>query len=162
MDTEEQSHNYQMIGIAGVHFVASYMSFLGYHSVPTTRNVQGPDLLVSNLDGSNLLSIQVKTTIRASRTRGRGEDKKKHHYEWEIGWSSAKMNHPNLFFALVDLMYFKQLPDVFIVPSKTIFAYFKGGDPKTWIRARYHPLVTDVERYKNNWGTLTRALEKCK
>lgn len=72
------------------------------------------------------------------------------------------MSHPNLFFALVDLKDFKELPDVFIVPSKTIFAYFKGGDPKTWIRARYHPLVRDVERYKNNWGALTRALGKRK
>jgi len=151
-----------MIGVAGAHFVASYMSFLGYHSVPTTRNVQGPDLLVSNLDGSNLVSIQVKTTIWASRTRGRGEKKKNHHYEWEIGWSSAKLNHPNLFFALVDLKYFKDLPDVFIVPSKKIFEYFEGGDPKIWIRARYHPPLANVERFKNNWGTLTRALEKRK
>jgi hypothetical protein len=160
MVEENRLNQSQLTGVAGVHFVASYLSYLGYHSVPTTRNVQGPDLLVSNLDGSRLLSVQVKTTIWAKRTRGRGEEKEPHHYEWEIGWGSAKLNHPNLFFALVDLRNFEDLPDVFILPSRVIFAYFKGGDPTTWTRARYHPLIASVERYKNNWGVLRRALAK--
>jgi hypothetical protein len=92
------------------------------------------------------------------RTRGRGEDKKPHHYEWDIGWSSAKVNHPHLFFALVDLKNFQGLPDTFIVPSKLIFAYFEGGDPETWHRARYHPLLEEVDQYKNNWDILREAL----
>lgn len=130
MSNDSNSNQNQLTGVAGVHFVASYLSYLGYHSVPTTRNVQGPDLLVSNLDGSSLLAVQVKTTAWAMRTRGRGESKKPHHYEWEIGWNSAKLNHRRLFFALVDLKNFDDLPDVFMVPSRVIFAYFKGGDPK--------------------------------
>lgn len=148
----------QLIGVAGVHFVASRLSFLGFHAVPTTRNVRGPDLLVSSIDGSKGLSIQVKTTIWAMRTRGRGNSKKPHHYEWDIGWPSARENHLNLFFALVDLKEFQDMPDVFIVPSAIIFKYFEGGDPNTWPRARYHPEIAEIDPYKNKWDLLETAL----
>ena len=155
----EKKHRGQLTGVAGVHYVASYLNFMGFHAVPTTRNVAGPDLLVSNLSGSKGVSLQVKSTMWGMRTRGRGDKKKPHHQEWDIGWSSAKVNHPHLFFALVDLKEFRALPDVFIIPSEVIFQYFKGGDPATWRRARYHPLVEQVEQYKNNWDVLNKALE---
>ena len=152
--------NSQLTGISGVHYVAAYLSFLGFHAVPTTRNVQGPDLLVSTLDGSTTLSVQVKTTNWAERTRGRGQSKKPHHCEWDIGWSSAQHNHPNLYFALVDLKDYSSLPDVYLVPSATIHAYFKGGDPGTWRRARYHPLLEEIAQFKNDagWKLLSKAL----
>jgi hypothetical protein len=155
----DERHPSQLTGVAGVHYVASYLSYLGFHAVPTTRNVQGPDLLVSNLSGSRGVSLQVKTTKWAMRTRGRGDEKKPHHYEWDIGWSSARVSHPHLFFALVDLQEFQALPEVFIVPSQVIFEYFTAGDPETWRRARYHPLVEEVQQYKNNWDLLKKALE---
>lgn len=148
----------QLTGVAGVHYVAAYLAYLGFHAVPTTRNVAGPDLLVSDLSGSKALSLQVKTTIWAMRTRGRGDQKQPHHYEWDIGWGSAKINHPHLFFALVDLKEFQELPDVFIVPSEVIFEYFKGGDPETWRRARYHPEVGEIGQYKDNWDLLKKVL----
>ena len=156
----KDSSSSQLTGVAGVHYVASYLSFLGFHAVPTTRNVRGPDLLVSSIDGSVGLSLQVKTTMWAMRTRGRGDAKKPHHYEWDIGWSSAKLNHRRLFFALVDLKDFTVLPDIFIVPSEVIFAYFEGGDPATWRRARYHPLLEDIDQYKNNWDIMRKALNE--
>jgi len=150
----------QLTGVSGVHFVASRLSFEGFHAVPTTRNVQGPDLLVSNLSGSSSICLQVKTTEWAMRTRGRGDEKKPDHYEWDINWSSAKVNHPQLFFALVDLKGFSdQLPDVFIVPSEVIYEYFKGGDPAKWPRARYHPPIDKLDPYKNNFDPLKSALQ---
>ena len=148
----------QLTGVAGVHFVAAVLAHRGFHAIPTTRNIAGPDMLVSTLDGSRGISIQVKTTIWAMRNRGKGKERAPHHYEWDIGWSSARCNHPNLFFALVDLKEFRELPDVFVLPSKTIFRYFKGGDPKTWLRARYHPEIHEIEQYKNNWDGLKEAL----
>ena len=148
----------QLTGVAGVHFVASVLAYLEFHAVRTTRNVPGRDLLVSTLNGAKSLSLQVKTTAWAMRTRGRGEDKKPHHYEWDIGWGSAKMSLPQLFFALVDLADFEKLPDVFVVPSDVIFRYFEGGDSKTWPRARFHPEIDEIEKYKNNWNLLKTAL----
>ena len=149
----------QLTGVAGVHFVASYLAYLGFHAVPTTRNVAGPDVLVSALNGARSLALQVKSTVWAMRTRGRGGNKKPHHYEWDIGWGSAKINLPKVFFTLVDLKDFTELPDVFVVPSRIIFEYFEGSDPTEWRRARYHPEIDEIERYKNNWKLLETALK---
>jgi hypothetical protein len=166
----------QLTGVAGVHFVASYLSFLGFHAVPTTRNVPGPDLLVSSLDGSNSLTLQVKTTLWALRTRGRGESKQPHHLEWEVGPSSASVNNPNVWFAFVDLKKFQELPDTYIIPSKIIFDYFKywvarfKSWNKTLIRYRWHPELNPVEPfkpvapYKNacGWERLKHELTKAR
>ena len=157
---KDQRRSSQLTGVAGVHYVASYLNYLGFHAVPTTRNVPGPDLLVSNLSGSKGISLQVKTTEWAMRTRGRGDEKKPHHHEWDIGGNSAKVNSPRLFFALVDLQKFESLPVVFIVPSQVIYKYFKGGDPETWHRARYHPLIEKVQQYRNSWDLLKKALRR--
>ena len=100
-----------------------------------------------------------KTTAWAMRTRGRGKNKKPHHYEWDIGWKSAKINHSLLFFALVDLKEFEELPDVFIVPSQVISEYFETGPNENWSRARYHPEIEKISQYKNNWDILRKALE---
>jgi hypothetical protein len=159
MTVSEEDYSHQLTGVAGVHLVAARLSYLGYHAVPTTRNVRGPDLLVSNADGSKGVTLQVKTTAWAMRTRGRGDQKKPHHYEWDIGWGSAKVRSPRLLFALVDLKDFESLPDVFIVPSRLIYEYFKGGDATTLPRARYHPKVEDIEEYKNAWDSLGKALQ---
>jgi len=160
MSTSEEEYSHQLTGVAGVHFVAARLSYLGFHAVPTTRNVRGPDLLVSNADGSKGVSLQVKTTAWAMRTSGRGDQKKPHHYEWDIGWGSARVKSDRLLFALIDLKNFEGLPDVFLVPSRVIYEYFKGGDPKTWRRARYHPKVEDIKEYRNGWDLLRKALQQ--
>jgi hypothetical protein len=56
----------QLTGVAGVHFVAAYLSFLGFHAVPTTRNVRGPDLLVSSIDGFRSLTLPVPAALFSS------------------------------------------------------------------------------------------------
>lgn len=50
------------------------------------------------------------------------------------------------------------MPDIFLLPSSVIFKYFEGGDPETWVRARYHPSIDAIEPYKNNWETVSTAL----
>jgi hypothetical protein len=130
---------------------------MGFQCAPTFGNVPSVDILVSSINGSALVSLQVKTTIHGLRERGRGDERKPHHYEWDIGWKSARLNIPNLFFALVDLKEFAELPDVFIVPSKVIACYFQEG-PEGWPRARYHELVKKLDPYKNNWEAVRSHL----
>lgn len=149
-----------LTGSAGVYFVAARLNAMGWQCAPTFGNVPSVDILISNIDGSALVALQVKTTSYALRERGRGTERKPHHYEWDIGWKSARLNIPNLFFALVDLKDFEQLPDVFIMPSSVIAAYFEGGDPKIWRRARYHEMAEAVAEYKNNWDALRERLEQ--
>ncbi len=154
---KKESRHHQLTGVSGVHFVAARLSHLGYHAVPTTRNVQGPDLLVSTLNGSKSVAVQVKTTNWALRSRGRGNERQPHHCEWDIGWASARESHRGLLFALVDLKNWEEMPDVYLVPSRVIAKYFARG-PERWPRARYHESVKALESYRNAWTVLQKAL----
>lgn len=145
------------IGGAGVHYVASRLNAMGYHVALTVGNVPAVDLLVSSPDGASSVSLQVKTSQWAMRTRGRGTEKRPHHYEWDIGWNCARLNRGDLIFALVDLRNFDGLPDVFLVPSKTIAKYFQAG-PEGWPRARYHEELAKLKNFKNNWSILAKLL----
>ncbi len=146
-----------LTGTAGVYFVAARLNAMGLQCTPTFGNVPSVDILVSSISGSALVSLQVKTTTDGLRKKGRGDERRPHHYEWDIGWKSARLNTPNLFFALVDLKGFAELPDVFIVPSNVMAAYFEKG-PEGWPRARYHELIENLDPYKNNWGTIRNHL----
>jgi len=120
-------------------------------SAPTFGNALNVDILVGLPDGAATISIQVKTTWRALRTRGRGKNKQPHHYEWGVGERFARLNQPGLFFAFVDLKGAgTELPDVFIVPSEMIYNQFKRAlETKKLARVRWHPRLEMVDEYKN-------------
>ncbi len=89
--------------------------------------------------------------------RTKGKEKLRHHYEWDVGEKSAKLAHPDLFFAFVDLKSGSgQLPDVFIVPSTIIAKAFAGAQLKRW---RWHPKAEEVEEFKNKWDILREHLK---
>jgi len=128
-----------LTGTAGVYYVAYELARRGYHAAVTHGNAPTVDLLVANVEGEASLSLQVKTTKGALRTRGRGVDKVPHHYEWDVGEKLARNNRANLFFAFVDLKSGRDdKPDVYIVPSKVVFDYFSPH--QTLSRWRYHPM----------------------
>jgi len=147
-----------LTGTGGVYFVASRFNALGFQAAPTFGNVPNVDLLVSAHDGSVSISLQVKTAACALRFRGRARERRPHHYEWSMSWKSAKLNQKNLFFAFVDLKEFKELPDVFLVPSGVVHQYYSGGDPSTWRWPRYHIEVEKTEPYKNKWDLVSQGL----
>lgn len=156
-------HSGVLIGTAGVYFVASQLAAKGFHAAPTFGNAPSVDILVGLPNGGATLSLQVKTSMRALRTRGRGSDKHPDHYEWDVGEKSANINQPDLFFAFVNLKGAGTLlPDVFIIPSEIIFKafdrpYFKSGVKRRW---RYHPMVDSISQFKNNWKILDDYLRK--
>ncbi len=156
-----------LTGAAGAYYVASRLATQGLHAALTVGNAPNVDIIVSLIDGKASLALQVKTTDSALRTRGRGNNKIPHHYEWEIG-KSAKSHHSGLFFALVDLKRGKdELPDVFIIPSEilskwylnTVNKYFNGNE-ELWVRKRFHPKVETIEQYRNDWQILKDYLNK--
>jgi hypothetical protein len=67
---------------------------------------------------------------------------------------------PNLLFAFVDLRTgSNKKPDVFIVPSKTVFEafdnlYFKYGKRRRW---RWHACIKDIEKFKTIGRYLARS-----
>ena len=171
-----------LVGAAGVYFVAAQLSASGLQCALTLGNAPNVDILVSDLAGSASVSLQVKTAVDALRWKGQGDEKKRDHYEWSIGWKCVDLcPAPNLLFALVDLKGFGErpdvVPDVFIVPSQVIADYFFGPncsmsrgwwkektrpDRDQWKWARYHELVAEVDQYKNNWVALRDRLAELK
>jgi hypothetical protein len=61
--TEKISND--LIGAAGVHFVAFKLSLRGLIALPTIRNTAGIDLLVSNPRTLHQAVLQVKTSLKA-------------------------------------------------------------------------------------------------
>ena len=90
-----------LVVTAGVYFVASQLAAHGLHAAVTFGNAPHVDILVGLADGAATLPLQVKTSYRALRTRGRGEDKHPDHYEWDVGARSAKLNQVDLFLPLL-------------------------------------------------------------
>jgi hypothetical protein len=152
-----------LIGTAGVYYVASELATRGFHAAVTFGNAPTVDILVGRLDGAATLSLQVKTSHWALRTRGRGAAKSAHHYEWDVGEKSATLHRPDLFFAFVDLKTgSNEKPDVFIIPSKVVFEafdnqYFKSDKRRRW---RWHPGIKGVEKFKNDWKILDTFLRE--
>ena len=60
----------KLTGTAGEHYVAFKLSSLGYVAALAREGSPTVDILVSNLEGSKTLAIQVKTTEWATRDRG--------------------------------------------------------------------------------------------
>ena len=54
--------NSQLIGAAGVFYVASELSMRGLVALPSIRNVKGADILVADPEGRCFAFIQVKTS----------------------------------------------------------------------------------------------------
>ena len=77
-----------LIGAAGVHFVASELSFRGLIALPTMRNTAGIDVIVSNRKGSWHANLQVKTS------------KKKVGF-WPVGYSYKKLNGRNNYYVFL-------------------------------------------------------------
>src|SRR6266508_2305791 len=53
-----------LIGIAGVHYVASELSRRGMVALPTTRNTAAYDIVVATPEGDRHANIQVKTSSK--------------------------------------------------------------------------------------------------
>jgi hypothetical protein len=53
-----------LIGIAGVHHVASELSRRGLIALPTTKNLAAFDILASNISGTRHANIQVKASSK--------------------------------------------------------------------------------------------------
>jgi len=152
-----------LTGTAGAYFVASRLALFGYHAALTHGNAPTVDILVGHIHGNSAVSIQVKTTISALRTRGRHPNKVPDHYEWDVGQKSGTKKAANLFFAFVDLKGGDEssLPDVYVVPSEVIYEAFNRPffkDPTKRRRWRWHPKVEVVEPYRNKWSILEDAL----
>lgn len=99
-------------GAAGVYFVAGELSRLGYIALPTIRNTEGIDLVVSDMNSSRTVYLQVKT------------NKDKYDF-WIVG---SPKSSENLFYIFVNLLKSHknhERPEYYIVPSKDVYQKFQ-------------------------------------
>ena len=116
------------VSAAGEHFVSYKLSAKGYPVGLTRGGSQSIDLMVGDIGGNKVVSVQVKTSSSAWR-----EYKKKpenNHWEWPVGPKVTTLAGDSLFYAFVDLKSGDGMPDVFIVPSADIAQRFTAGDWK--------------------------------
>jgi hypothetical protein len=135
-----------LTGAAGVHFLAGCFSAIGLQVAITQKNAPYVDLLVSSLDGSRTVPIQVKTMRSAKRSKGG--------CEWRCNPRPLKKG----FYAFVDLrlsrkdQYLTHLPDVYFVRPSVVkkWKLYPGGFLK--------PSKQQISPYENNWLAVTKRL----
>ena len=153
--------NTRLTGTAGEHYVAYKLTLLDIIVAMPREGSPTVDILASNLNGSKVLAIQVKTTEWATRDRGRGKNRKAHHLEFPLGYKSGKLNSDNLIFAFVDLNWrdwHEKQPDIYFIPSECVFEFCKP-----WIdnskMVRFHIALDEINKFKNNWELVTERLK---
>jgi hypothetical protein len=151
-------------GTAGVYYVMYQLASQGFHASCTHGNAPYLDILVSSVDGEELVALQVKTTEHATRHRGRGEERKPTRLDFPLGHKAGKLNRAKVFFAFVDL---DPKPEqsggneatVYIVPSAWICDHCKP-----WIdsvpMARFQPSIESVEQFRNAWHLISAVVGK--
>ncbi|MBI4201998.1 MAG: hypothetical protein HY532_02630 [Chloroflexi bacterium] len=158
-----------LIGTAGVYYVAAQLAAQGFHAAVTHGNAPSVDILVGSRDGARAVSLQVKTSTDALRTKGRKPNQVPDHYSWRIPELSLSVNHSGLFYALVYLKLpdfvnkqseKRTLPEVFVLPSKEMWDVHIANQieqPKTSSWWWWH-YPQELEQYKNNWALLSSRL----
>jgi len=149
-----------LTGAAGEHFIAYKLSCLGLVAALPRGGSMGVDVLVSSVDGSKTLAIQVKTTDWAMRTRGRGDKKEPYELQFPLGYKSAKLDNPNLVFAFVDLRgtFNAELqPDVYLVPATFVCTFCRDWVDQVKM-VRLHIGIEKLSEFKNNWSGIESML----
>lgn len=150
----------QLLGTGGTYYVMAQLALRGFHASCTFGNAPYVDVLVSAPDGHTTLSVQVKTALRATRYRGRGENRRAYELQWPIGYKAATTSNDNLFFAFVDLFGLEAdtVPDVYVVPSEFVKSYCAPWvEEVKWVRL--HIPHEQFQCFRNNWEDLSEALK---
>ena len=139
-------------GTAGEYHVAYCLSVRGIHAAITLGNAPNIDVLASNIDGSRLLSIQVKTSRSAYREKRYGFEL----CDWDVNARIIDRGSPSLWFAFVDLQENEGTwkPRTFIVPSMWVASFVKPE----WSRKRYLLRSSLWDECEERWDRVTRYL----
>jgi hypothetical protein len=140
-----------LTGVSGEYFVAAELSRRGYISSVTLKNTKGIDILVANESATKTIGIQVKTSQGDNRA-------------WILNEKAEEFYADNLFYVFVNLIGIGQLPEYYIVSSKTVADYVKRGHQK-WLetpgkKGQAHSdspmrkFKDEEQKYFNNWDTL--------
>lgn len=138
-------------GVSGEYFVAAELARRGHIASITLKNTKGIDVLVANQSATRNLGIQVKT----------GQGKRS---SWILSNKAEDFFDKNLFYVFVNLGSVDELPEYYIVPSKTVAAAIKKSHANWLItpgkKGQKHNdssirVFHDTEqKYKDRWDLL--------
>jgi hypothetical protein len=60
------AHPNQIVGNIGLFYACYKLSALGWNAMPTSRNARGIDVICFSMDGSRMLTFQIKTLSKKS------------------------------------------------------------------------------------------------
>lgn len=142
----------QFVGTAGTYFVAHCLSVRQLHAAITLGNAPGVDIIAARADGSNALSIQVKSRWAGCRCRWYRHEV----WQWDVGRGAVGRSSERLLYAFVDYAESESThPSVFLVPSKWV-AETVGAD---WSRFIF-PLRVECEKLtRERWDLLQGLLD---
>lgn len=107
-----------LVGVAGEYYVAAELSRRGFIASISLRNTRGTDILATNQDATQSVTIQVKTT----------QQKKK---SWILNEKAESFFPRNHFYVFVRLGDKEKRAEFHIVPSRVVAKYVKK-DYQSW------------------------------
>lgn len=152
--------NSQLTATAGEHYVAYKIASLGFIPALVRQGSPTIDLLASNPDGGRTVGVQVKSTTSALRMRGRGEKKVPFQLQFPLGHHAVEITADSTLFCFVDLKcgMADAAPDVYVVPALELKREYAGVDIRRYSFFRHHRPIQHMEKYRNDWSPLVRAL----
>jgi hypothetical protein len=144
MTTKVINSDNSRIAARGMFLAAAELCRHGFNVTPTSRNMAGADLLITDDKCRNTWTIQVKVTDQAFKRR-RG---------WLIGRNAALTAHPTHAYVFV-MLNGDGRPDFYVVPSAFVAAHQSGAASMP----EFHR--TDAESFREDWNMLrSRDSEK--
>lgn len=144
--------NTSITGACGEHYIAAYLSGNGLIVAMPRGGMPGCDLLVAKLKGGCALRVQVKTGRESKRySRYCGEEI----YVWFTSWAAIERDDKNLWYAFIwlnDWPKSENLPEVFIIPSKTVVSCMKTLRKEEATRPHYWMPISEAQNFKGRVG----------
>lgn len=111
-----------LLGAAGEYFVMSELLRRGYIAALAPAGVPNADIVVSDIEGARLCSIQVKTRRDIGADGG-----------WHMKAKHEEIRSDKLFYCFVDFgKSFEDVPKVFVIPSTVVAKVLKESHHK-WL-----------------------------
>jgi hypothetical protein len=107
-----------LVGVAGEYYVAAELSRRGFIASISLRNTRGTDILATNQDATQSVTIQVKTT----QQKGKG---------WILNEKAESFFPRNHFYVFVRLGDKEKRAEFHVVPSRVVAKYVKK-DHQSW------------------------------
>ena len=112
-----------LIGVAGVHFVAFRLSFRGLIVLPTIRNTAGIDLLVNDPVTGGHASLQVKTSMKRVKI-------------WSTSSSDKCLRRPHSFYVFLRCDRGEDTFEAFLESAECVAQQIEHNEAEDRVRGR--------------------------